>query len=227
MLNQAIVVVDLVRKYSLGEVPVMALNSASVSIEQGEFVSIMGTSGSGKSTLLNLIGGLDRFDSGKIIVDGIDISSLDENELARYRREEIGFIFQSYNLIPTLTALQNVELPLMFAGISKQNRIVKAKDALRTVGLEKRMGHKPTEMSGGEQQRVTVARALINDPSIILGDEPTGNLDTKNGEEIMSLLAWMNKNNGLTVVIVTHDPEKARYADRIIHIRDGQIVGQG
>jgi len=225
-LTQLITVSNLVCRYSLGEVFVIALNGVSISIGKGEFVSIMGTSGSGKSTLLNLIGGLDRFDSGKITVDGLDIASLDENELAKYRREKIGFIFQSYNLIPTLTALQNVELPLMFAGVSKQDRAIKAEDALKTVGLEKRMGHKPTEMSGGEQQRVAVARALINNPSIILGDEPTGNLDTKTGEEIMDLLTWMNKNSGITIVMVTHDPEKARYADRVIHIRDGQIVDQ-
>ena len=203
---------------------VTALNGVSVSIGQGEFVSIMGTSGSGKSTLLNLIGGLDRFDSGRIMVDELDIASLDENQLATYRREKIGFVFQSYNLIPTLTALQNVELPLVFSGIPKRDRLLRAEDILRTVGLDERIGHRPTEMSGGEQQRVAIARALINSPSIILGDEPTGNLDSKTGEEIMNLLTWLNKNGGLTVVMVTHDPEKARYADRVIQIKDGRIV---
>ncbi|MBE0448007.1 MAG: ABC transporter ATP-binding protein [Actinobacteria bacterium] len=224
-MNQVIAVTDLVRKYSLGEVLVIALNGVSISIERGEFVSIMGASGSGKSTLLNLIGGLDRFDSGKIMVDGLDITSLDENQLAKYRREKIGFIFQSYNLIPTLTALQNVELPLVFSGTPKKDRLLRAEDILRTVGLEKRMGHRPTEMSGGEQQRVAIARALINKPSIILGDEPTGNLDSKTGEEIMELLTWLNKKDGLTIIMVTHDPEKARYADRVIQIKDGRIVG--
>ncbi len=223
-MTKTITVTDLVRRYSLGEVLVTALNGVSVSIEQGEFVSIMGTSGSGKSTLLNLIGGLDRFDSGKIIVDELDIASLDENELARYRREKIGFIFQSYNLIPTLTALQNVELPLIFAGVPRNDRLSKTEQILRAVGLEKRMHHRPTEMSGGEQQRVAIGRALINGPSIILGDEPTGNLDSKTGEEIMKLLTWMNKENGLTVVMVTHDPEKASYADRTILIKDGRII---
>ncbi len=222
---KAITVTNLVRKYTLGEVLVTALDNISLSIEQGEFVSIMGTSGSGKSTLLNLIGGLDRFDSGKIIVDELDIASLDENELAKYRREKIGFIFQSYNLIPTLTAQQNIELPLIFAGVPKDDRLSKTEQILRAVGLEKRMHHRPTEMSGGEQQRVAIGRALINGPSIILGDEPTGNLDSKTGEEIMELLTWMNKENGLTVIMVTHDPEKARYADRTILIKDGRIIG--
>jgi len=227
-LNQVISVVNLVRKYSLGKEPLIALDNVSISISQGEFVSIMGTSGSGKSTLLNLIGGLDRFDSGEISVDGLDIASLDENQLAKYRREKIGFIFQSYNLVPTLTALQNVELPLIFSGIPKNDRLTKVQDMLKTVGLQDRVNHRPTEMSGGEQQRVAVARALINNPAIILGDEPTGNLDSKTGEEIMDLLTWMNKNNGLTVVMVTHDAEKARYADRVVHIKDGRIIrGEG
>lgn len=217
-------VTNLVRKYSLGEAAVTALNGVSISVKQGEFVSIMGTSGSGKSTLLNLIGGLDRFDSGEIVVDGLDISSLDENQLARYRREKIGFIFQSYNLIPTLTALQNVELPLIFAGVPKEERLVRAQDMLRTVGLGRRINHRPTEMSGGEQQRVAIGRALINSPSIILGDEPTGNLDSKTGEEIMDLLALMNKKSNLTILMVTHDPDKARYADRTVRIKDGRIV---
>jgi len=221
-------VVNLVRKYSLGKEPLIALDNVSISISQGEFVSIMGTSGSGKSTLLNLIGGLDRFDSGEISVDGLDIASLDENQLAKYRREKIGFIFQSYNLVLTLTALQNVELPLIFSGIPKNDRLTKVQDMLKTVGLQDRVNHRPTEMSGGEQQRVAVARALINNPAIILGDEPTGNLDSKTGEEIMDLLTWMNKNNGLTVVMVTHDAEKARYADRVVHIKDGRIIrGEG
>lgn len=227
-MNQVISVVNLVRKYSLGKEPLIALDNVSISISQGEFVSIMGTSGSGKSTLLNLIGGLDRFDSGEISVDGLDIASLDENQLAKYRREKIGFIFQSYNLVPTLTALQNVELPLIFSGIPKNDRLTKVQDMLKTVGLQDRVNHRPTEMSGGEQQRVAVARALINNPAIILGDEPTGNLDSKTGEEIMDLLTWMNKNNGLTVVMVTHDAEKARYADRVVHIKDGRIIrGEG
>ncbi|MCL6471820.1 MAG: ABC transporter ATP-binding protein [Firmicutes bacterium] len=223
---KAVVVTDLTRRYSLGEVLVTALDSVSISITHGEFVSIMGTSGSGKSTLLNLIGGLDRFDSGKVIVDGLDIASLDENELAKYRRERIGFIFQSYNLIPTLTALQNVELPLIFAGVPKDERSRRAESMLQAVGLGQRANHRPTELSGGEQQRVAVARALINNPSIILGDEPTGNLDSKTGEEIMRLLTWLNKEKGLTIIMVTHDAEKARHADRIIHIKDGRIINQ-
>jgi len=222
-MTEAVKITDLVQEFKMGEVLVSALRGVSFSIPKGHFVSIIGPSGSGKSTLLNLIGGLDKFKSGKIIVGDVDISTLNEKQLADYRKKKVGFVFQSYNLIPTLSALENVELPLIFAGAPKKKRDEKAKEALEAVGLSQRMEHKPTELSGGEQQRVSLARALINDPAIILADEPTGNLDTKTSHEILKLLKELNEKNHQTFIIVTHDPEVSQYADRVFHIRDGLI----
>lgn len=219
---------ELVQEFSLGKAVVKALRGVDLDIYSGEFVSIMGPSGSGKSTLLNLIGGLDRFVSGSIIVGGMDIASLDENALAEYRRRYIGFVFQSFNLVSTMTALQNVELPLIFAGVERRRRLTCAKEALEEVGLGERLEHRPTELSGGEQQRVALARSLINSPSIFLADEPTGNLDTATSKQIMGLLKKLNKEKGQTLIMVTHDPEVSRPADRIVKIRDGKIVdGKG
>ncbi len=200
------------------------MRGVDLEVEQGEFVCLFGPSGSGKSTLLNLIGGLDRFVSGRIQVDQYDLGTLDENELALFRRNQIGFIFQSYNLIPTLTATANVELPLVFAGCELDERQERARAALEQVGLAKRADHRPTELSGGEQQRVAVARALINRPRLVLGDEPTGNLDTKTGQEIIGLLKELNRRDNQTFIIVTHNPEVSEYADRILTLRDGVIA---
>lgn len=222
-MTEAVKVTNLVQEFKMGEVVVPALRGVNFSIPKGHFVSIIGPSGSGKSTLLNLIGGLDRFISGKIVVDNVDISTLSEKQLAEYRKKKVGFVFQSYNLIPTLTALQNVELPLIFAGVSKEKRDKRAKEVLEAVRLSERTEHKPTELSGGEQQRVSLARALVNEPAIILADEPTGNLDTSTSHEILKLLKELNERNHQTFIIVTHDPEVSQYADKAIHIRDGLI----
>jgi len=220
----AVEVSDLVKSFKLGKILVPALRGVSFSLVAGEFACVMGPSGSGKSTLLNLIGGLDRFNRGRILVDGVDIVTLNEDELAHYRQKEVGFIFQSYNLIPTLTALGNVELALLFAGVDKKERLQRSRDVLETVGLGERLDHRPTELSGGEQQRVAIARALINQPSLMLADEPTGNLDTQSGKEIMELLRTMNKRYRQTSIVVTHDAEVAEQADRVLHIRDGRLV---
>ena len=200
------------------------MRGVDLSVEQGEFVCLLGPSGSGKSTLLNLIGGLDRFVSGRVQVDRYDLGALDENELALFRRTHVGFIFQSYNLIPTLTASANVELPLIFAGCDLDERQERARATLEQVGLAERADHRPTELSGGEQQRVAVARALINRPRLVLGDEPTGNLDTKTGREILELLKELNRREGQTFIIVTHNPEVSEFADRILTLRDGVIA---
>lgn len=222
-MTEVIKVIDLAHEFQMGEVNVPALRGVNFSIQKADFICIIGPSGSGKSTLLNLIGGIERPTSGKIMIDGIDITTLDERELADYRKRKVGFVFQSYNLIPTLTALQNVELPLIFSGISQEMRRERAQQALMSVGLSHRINHKPTELSGGEQQRVSLARALINNPSIVLADEPTGNLDTATGREILRLLKDLNEKNQQTFIIVTHDPEVSEYADRKIYIRDGLI----
>ncbi len=200
------------------------MRGVDLSVKPGEFVCLFGPSGSGKSTLLNLIGGLDRFVSGRIRVGEYDLSALDENELALFRRDHVGFIFQSYNLIPTLSASANVELPLIFAGCELDERRERAKAALEQVGLAERAEHRPTELSGGEQQRVAVARALINRPRLVLGDEPTGNLDTQTGQEILELLKDLNRDDDQTFIIVTHNPEVRDYADRVLTLRDGVIA---
>lgn len=219
----AVEVTDLVQEFKMGDVVVPALRGVSFEIAKGEFVCLFGPSGSGKSTLLNLIGGLDKFVSGRIVVEGMDISTLDEKELARYRRKRLGFIFQSYNLIPTMTARQNVELPLIFNGVNPAARREAAEATLKSVGLERRLDHKPTELSGGEQQRVSIARALINTPSVVLADEPTGNLDTATGKEILDLLKETCRAREQTFIVVTHDPEVAKYADKVLRLRDGRL----
>ncbi len=202
---------------------VHAINGISMEIERGEFVAIMGPSGSGKSTLLHLIGCLDKPTKGEVFINGTEISKLGDGELTRLRRDSIGFIFQQYNLIPTLTALENVELPMIFKGIPKEERRMRAMDLLRQVGIEEIANRKPNEISGGQQQRVAIARALANSPTILLCDEPTGNLDSKTGRQVMGLIRKMNEERGVTVVLVTHDFSLADYADRIIKLRDGKI----
>lgn len=218
-----IVVSGLKRYFKMGDTIVKALDGVDLVVQRGEFLCLMGPSGSGKSTLLNLLGGLDNPDDGSIIVNGQEISTLDENELAAYRRQQVGFVFQTFNLIPTMTALQNVEYPMIFAGVSRQERRERARALLSQVGLADRMDHKPTELSGGQQQRVAMARGLINQPSILLGDEPTGNLDSKTGAEILDMLTDLNK-NGQTLVLVSHDTRLKDYATRTINMLDGCIT---
>lgn len=216
--------IDVVKKYRVGIHEVIALNGISLRIEDGEFVAVMGPSGSGKSTLLYLIGCLDKPTSGKVIIDGLDTSKLSDRDLTELRRNKIGFIFQQYYLIPTLTALENVELPMVFKKVPKAERLRRAEELLEIVGLGDKKDRKPNELSGGEQQRVAIARALANEPSILLCDEPTGNLDTKSGKVVMDIIKRLNVKKGVTVVLVTHDPSLSVYADRVIRIRDGRIV---
>jgi putative ABC transport system ATP-binding protein len=218
--------VELVKDFPLGSRTVRVLKGINLEVNEGEFLGLMGPSGSGKSTLLNLIGGLDRPTGGQILVRSIDITSLDENSLASYRRQRIGFVFQSFNLIPTMTALHNVEFPMIFAGVPPKERAARARHLLAQVGLGERLDHRPTELSGGEQQRVAIARALTNDPDILLADEPTGNLDTATGVEVMNLLTRLNA-AGRTVLVVTHDPEVAQFAHRLVRLRDGRLEAGG
>jgi putative ABC transport system ATP-binding protein len=222
MSNDVIITQNISKTYGKPPLQVFALRETNLQIKQGDYITIIGPSGSGKSTLMNLLGCLDKPSSGKIFIDGKDISMLNENELARIRREKIGFIFQKYNLIPTLNALENVELSMGFAGVDSQTRTTKAKKLLEMVELSKRMTHKPSEMSGGEQQRVAIARALANNPSIILADEPTGNVDTKSGENIMNILEEVNR-RGETIIIVTHNMAIAQRAKRVLRIQDGLV----
>jgi putative ABC transport system ATP-binding protein len=214
---------NVVKIYKMGKVEVPALRGITMEISRGDYVSIVGPSGSGKSTLMNMIGALDRPTSGKVFIDSKDISNLDENKLAEIRRKKIGFVFQQFNLISRLTAIENVAMPMWFSGVPRRERLKRAAELLRQVGLEGRMKHKPTELSGGEMQRVAIARALANDPEIILADEPTGNLDSKSGEDIMELLEKLNK-EGRTILLVTHEESFAKRANRTIQIRDGRIV---
>ncbi len=215
--------IDVYKIYSTEYYEVRALDGVSMDVEDGEFVVIMGPSGSGKSTLLNLIGCLDKPSEGEVLINGVETSNLNDNQLTELRRDTIGFIFQTYNLIPTLTALENVELPMIFKGLGREEREGRAKELLRSVGLEKEMNRKPNEMSGGQQQRVAIARALANNPKILLCDEPTGNLDTKSGEQVMEIIRHQNEELGVTVILVTHDPSLAKYGDRVIRLRDGKI----
>ncbi len=224
-MKRAIIKLDNVWKiYEMGDVEVKALQGMSLEVKEGEFVAIMGPSGSGKSTAVNMIGCLDVPTRGKILLDGHDISKLSESDLAQIRGKKIGFIFQQFNLIPTLTALENVALPIVFQSIDREKRTKKATELLQIVELGDRMEHNPTELSGGQQQRVAIARALANDPEVILADEPTGNLDSSTGETVMSFLQKLNRKDGKTIIMVTHDSNVAKHADRIEFLKDGKIV---
>ncbi len=216
---------NLKKIYKMGEVEVRALDGVDINIERGSIVSIMGPSGSGKSTLMNLLGCLDRPSEGDYVLDGVQVSKMNDDKLAAARNHMVGFVFQSFNLLNRQSALSNVELPLRYAGVTK-GRKEKAIEALISVGLEDRVNHRPTELSGGQQQRVAIARALINDPAIIMADEPTGNLDSKSGKEIMDLILSLNQTRKTTIIIVTHDPNVANQTQRIIHLSDGKVVGE-
>ena len=213
---------DLWKTYVMGSEEIHALRGVSINIDKGEYVAIMGPSGSGKSTLMNLIGCLDTPTKGSYTLNGKEVALMNDDELARIRNEEIGFVFQTFNLLPRATALHNVELPLVYAGISGKDRLDRAKAALEKVELTTRASHRPNELSGGQRQRVAIARALVNDPSILLADEPTGNLDSKTGEEIMGVFKRLHS-GGNTIVLVTHEPDIAAHAHRVISIRDGQV----
>jgi putative ABC transport system ATP-binding protein len=215
---------NLKKRYRMGDVDVSALNGVDLRVETGEFMSIMGPSGSGKTTLLNLIGALDRPTEGKVRIKGTDISRLNDDELAELRNREIGFVFQFFNLVARMSALKNVEMPMAFAGVSPDERKRRATELLESVGLGDRIDHRPTELSGGEQQRVAIARALVNNPSVVLCDEPTGNVDSKTGKEVMEILRKLNRQQQQTFVIVTHDPLVAESVDRIAHMQDGVII---
>jgi putative ABC transport system ATP-binding protein len=219
----AIDVRDVVKTYALGDVEVRALRGVSFAIGAGEYVAIMGRSGSGKSSLMNLLGCLDRPTAGRYVLDGIDVSTLDDNALAAIRLTKLGFVFQGFNLLPRTTAVKNVALPLFYAGIGGRERTATALERLREVGLGDRSDHKPNELSGGQQQRVAIARALANDPAVLLADEPTGNLDSETSEEIMHLFGDLH-HAGRTIIMVTHDEDVARHAKRVIRLRDGLVV---
>jgi putative ABC transport system ATP-binding protein len=223
--SERLVVVEDVRKvYGKGEAEVRALDGVSLSIEEGDFVAVMGPSGSGKSTFMNLLGCLDVPTSGKFFLRGVEIGALDKDTLALLRRHQLGFVFQGFNLIARTTALENVELPLLYQGVARGERRTRAMQALASVGLEDRASHLPNELSGGQQQRVAIARALVTRPAIILADEPTGNLDSVKSDEIMRLLVTLNGRSGITIVMVTHEPDMAAYAGRTVTFKDGKVV---
>jgi putative ABC transport system ATP-binding protein len=219
-----IVVEHLVKTYDLGEVQVEALRGIDMCIHAGAFVAIMGASGSGKSTFMNILGCLDRPTSGRYLLHGTDVAQMSSNRLAEVRNTQIGFVFQSFNLLPRTSALENVELPLLYSGTPTPQRRARARAALQVVGLEARAEHYPSQLSGGQQQRVAVARALVNQPTIILADEPTGNLDTQTGAEIMEVLQTLNMQQGITIILVTHELDIAHYAERVITFKDGLVV---
>ncbi len=216
--------VDLNKEFHLGDIIVPALRDINFQVKKGEFLVIMGPSGSGKSTLLNMIGGLDHPTSGKVYINGQDISKMSDAALTDLRARDIGFVFQFYNLVPVLTALENVELPLMVTGVSDKESRKRATELLGLVGLGDRMHHRPDELSGGQRQRVSIARAIANDPAIVLADEPTGDVDTKTGDEILDLMHDLNRNLGTTLIVITHDPAVAEHCDRLVRIVDGQIA---
>lgn len=217
---------NLNKYYINGEMKLHALKNINFNIDKGEYVAIMGSSGSGKSTMMNILGCLDREFAGIYNLDGIEISKIDEKEISKIRNAKIGFVFQAFNLLPKLTALQNVELPLVYAGVHKKERELRAKEMLEKVGLGERLHHRPNELSGGQKQRVAIARALVNNPAIILADEPTGNLDSVSEKEIMELFTQLN-NQGKTIIIVSHEPEVANYVKRILLFKDGRIIKDG
>ena len=215
---------DAIKTYQTGEDSFNALNCVSLNVEKGEFVAIMGASGSGKSTFMNMLGTLDKPNSGSYYLDGIDMLNLTPNEVAEIRNVKMGFVFQGFNLIARTTALENVELPMIYKGIPEEERIERAKHALKIVGLEAREDHMPNQMSGGQQQRVAIARAIVNDPPLILADEPTGNLDTKTSIEVMEFFVNLNEKTGKTIILVTHEPDIAEYCKRVVRFKDGNII---
>lgn len=220
----AVVARGLRKTYRLGSSVVRALDGLDLVVERGEFVAIMGRSGSGKSTLLHVLGGLDRPDEGQVVIEGQDITRLSNGQVTRLRREKVGFVFQEFNLVPTLTALENVELPLRYAGVSRGERRRRAAEALAMVGLEERLHHRPSQLSGGEQQRVAIARALVNRPAVVLADEPTGELDSQTAMQVVDLMRGLARELGQTFVIVTHDPAVGERCQRIIRMNDGRII---
>ncbi|MFQ5509935.1 MAG: ABC transporter ATP-binding protein [Leptospirillia bacterium] len=212
------------KRYAAGDTEVHALRGIDLKVAAGEFLAIMGPSGSGKSTLMNIIGCLDVADAGRYLLNGRDVTGMDSDTLARVRNEMVGFVFQGFNLLPRTSAMENVEIPLVYAGVERAERRRRSREILENVGLARREGHLPNQLSGGEQQRVAIARALVCDPSLVLADEPTGNLDTATSEEIMTLLVGLNRDAGVTLVLITHEPEVARHAGRVVTVRDGRLT---